>query len=217
MNWRLANSLIVLRNQVNAAYPNRNRLSDGTIGDAAHALVKSEHNPNSEGVVTAMDITHDPANGADMNVFAQSLITDPRTWYVIFNRRIWEDGAWAPYNGSNPHDKHLHISTKQNKASYDDTRVWPLKEDDLAVITIDAVVALSIATTGKQPSTAEERKYIGQPATQENLDGLITYYAQKSRIRDLEKALESAKAGVSPQQTAAEKAVEALKEALQNG
>lgn len=128
MSWRLAYSLETLRNQVNAAYPNRSRVSDGTIGDTAHQAVKSEHNPNGAGVVTAMDITHDPANGADMNQLKERLIKDPRTWYVIFNKRIWE-GSWTNYYGSNPHDKHLHISTKQTAAQYDNKSNWDIGGD----------------------------------------------------------------------------------------
>lgn len=128
MAWRLAGSLITLRDQYNAAYPNRSKASDGTLGDAAHAAVKSEHNPNAAGVVTAMDITHDPAHGADMNVLKESLIQDSRTWYVIFNRRIWERGVgWYAYNGANLHDKHLHISTMQSSNLYDDNRQWQIK------------------------------------------------------------------------------------------
>src|SRR5688572_5430698 len=110
MAWRLAKSLITLRNQINQLAPYRSTASDGTIGDSAHAAVKSEHNPNSAGVVTAMDITHDPAQGADMNALASKLISsgDDRIWYIIFNKRIWEGGSWSPYYGANDHSKHLH-------------------------------------------------------------------------------------------------------------
>src|SRR3990167_8493968 len=110
---RLANSLAVLRGQIDAAYPLRNRASDGWIGDAAHTTVKSEHNPNTEGVVTALDITHDPANRLHGGDLAEWLNDDSRTWYVIWNRKIW-DAKWLPYNGPNPHDRHVHISTKQD-------------------------------------------------------------------------------------------------------
>lgn len=127
MSWRLAKSLITLHTQVDARWPNRNKASDGTIGDSAHAAVKSEHNPNNAGVVTAIDITHDPASGADMQVLANELVAsgDTRIWYIIFNRRIWEDGSWTPYSGtSDPHTNHLHLSTNQNQYSYDDPSPW---------------------------------------------------------------------------------------------
>lgn len=86
-----------------------------------------------------------------------------------------------------PGGAHLHDELLVN-GQYVDVDKF-LKEEDVAVITTEAVVALSIATTGKQPSNAEEEKYINKPATQENLDGLITYWAGRSRLQDLEKAL----------------------------
>lgn len=130
MAWRLANSLVSLRDKVNTHYPNRSRASDGTIGDAAHSSRVSQHNPNSAGVVTAVDITHDPVNGYDGQALADRLIRDPRVWYVIFNRRIWE-GKWTPYSGSNPHDKHVHVSVKQDPANYDNSSTWNLKGEEM--------------------------------------------------------------------------------------
>lgn len=41
MAWRLAKSLVTLREQVNALSPNRSRVSDGTIGDKTEAAVKA--------------------------------------------------------------------------------------------------------------------------------------------------------------------------------
>lgn len=134
MAWRLARCLDTLRTQVNQAYPNRNKASDGTIGDSAHASTVSQHNPNSAGVVTAMDITHDPGHGADMNKLKEQLIKDSRTWYVIFNRRIWETGiGWKNYYGSNPHDKHLHISTKQTSNYYDNANKWNIGGEEMKI------------------------------------------------------------------------------------
>jgi hypothetical protein len=136
--WRVAESLRQLKRQVDAKAPGRNRLSDGTIGDAAHASRNSDHNPwvleGGEGVVTAMDITHDPSGGCDARALAESIRAsrDSRVKYIIWNRRIvssstirgalaWE---WRSYSGSNPHDKHVHISVKADKASYDSNADW---------------------------------------------------------------------------------------------
>lgn len=58
-----------------------------------------------------------------------------------------------------------------------------------AVITKEAVVALALATTGRQPSSTQDEKYINQPATQANLDGLITYWSAQSRVAALDKIL----------------------------
>ncbi|MBV9239020.1 MAG: glycoside hydrolase family 108 protein [Xanthobacteraceae bacterium] len=134
--WRVARSLEVLRNQVNAAYPGRRKEHDGTIGDAAHQPQMSDHNPwvkdGAAGVVTALDITHDPAHGVDTYAIAETLRRnrDHRIKYIISNRRIfssqlhaWE---WHPYTGANPHDRHVHISVLPDKALYDDRTPWNL-------------------------------------------------------------------------------------------
>jgi hypothetical protein len=139
-NWRVAKSLLVLRQQVNQKFPGRNKDSDGTIGDASHQTRDSDHNPwvrdGATGVVTAMDITHDPAHGCDAGVLAETIRTsrDARVKYIISNRRIANFQpiggspafAWRPYTGRNPHTQHVHISVKPEKASYDSTDNWPI-------------------------------------------------------------------------------------------
>lgn len=125
--WRLAKSLETLRAQINAAYPRRNRKSDGTIGDAAHAKRKSDHNPLANGVVTAIDITHDPANGVDCHNLARLIIQDPRVEYVIWNEHIYNaavKNAWRKYEGTNPHTKHMHISVHDTPEIYDNDAPW---------------------------------------------------------------------------------------------
>lgn len=138
--WRVAKSLLTLRTQVNTRHPNRSKASDGTIGDAAHRTRASDHNPwvtdGNMGVVTAMDITNDPAHGCDANAIAEAIRAsrDPRVKYVIWNRRIANSSAiggaapwdWRPYGGRNPHDHHVHISVKSDKPSYDSMDEWEI-------------------------------------------------------------------------------------------
>ncbi|CAL8967492.1 hypothetical protein RHODGE_RHODGE_03336 [Rhodoplanes serenus] len=132
MTWRLAASLDTLRRQIDAARPARRRDWDGTIGDAAHAARTSDHNPNSAGVVTAIDITHDPAGGVDTAALAEHLrgSRDPRIKYVISNGRIVSSTispwTWRPYTGASRHDKHVHISVMPDASAYDDARPWDL-------------------------------------------------------------------------------------------
>lgn len=138
MTWRLARALDALRAQVNTTWPDRNKASDGSIGDAAHASRSSDHNPwvrdGGVGVVTAIDITHDPRSGCDSYALAEALLKsrDRRIKYIISNRKIasGSDGpqpwVWRKYTGTNPHDHHVHISVKASKAHYDDTARWAL-------------------------------------------------------------------------------------------
>jgi len=57
MKVTLSKSAIQLREQIDDAFPDRDRKSDGWIGDARHAASKSDHNPDPKtGVVRALDI-----------------------------------------------------------------------------------------------------------------------------------------------------------------
>lgn len=131
MSWRLARALETLRAQVNAKWPNRSKSSDGSIGDTAHSARVSDHNPDSAGVVHAIDITHDPAHGFDSYAFADHLLAeqDPRLRYVISNSRIGSGpagpapGKWRRYTGLNPHNHHIHISVVTGP-SQDSTAPW---------------------------------------------------------------------------------------------
>jgi peptidoglycan hydrolase-like protein with peptidoglycan-binding domain len=128
MSWRVAASLLVLRDEMNAMAPNRSKVSDGTIGDAAHAATVSDHNPNAAGVVCAFDITHDPAHGADMGQVSEFIRTHPHPscTYLIFNRRIASAAhgwIWRIYLGSSPHTEHLHVSASHD---YDNKTAWGL-------------------------------------------------------------------------------------------
>ncbi len=147
MAWRLAGSLTALRNQINALSPNRSKISDGTIGDAAHSSRTSDHNPDAGGVVRGMDITHDPVHGIDSGGLAEALLAsrDARIKYVISNGRIASGAGgpspwiWRKYTGKNPHNHHVHISVVSGKAG-DATAPWTF---DLAVTPANAAKPVS--------------------------------------------------------------------------
>jgi hypothetical protein len=141
--WRVAKALLKLRAQVNAMAPNRNKASDGTIGDTAHCgspSSTSDHCPlirdAGVGVVAAMDITHDPSAGCDAGRLANAIHAsrDSRVKYIIWNRRIANSSpqggspawAWRHYGGRNPHNHHVHISVKPGKPRYDSESPWTL-------------------------------------------------------------------------------------------
>lgn len=143
MAWRVARSLITLRDQFDRRYPLRSRASDGTIGDAAHATRDSDHNPwYGPGIVTAADFTHDPNVGMDIDRLTDELAAsrDPRIKYIIANAWILDSRPgnnpwkWVPYKGTNEHRKHLHLSVVASPLC-DDPRPWDLpsfrQEDDM--------------------------------------------------------------------------------------
>jgi hypothetical protein len=143
-NPRPAKCLLTLRDQVDNNYPGRSTASDGMIGDLAHQKEgsASDHNPwlhdsRGVGVVTAIDITHDPAHGLVIAHLAHKLAKsrDHRIKYIITNRRILDSRpefhpwVWMPYSGADPHTGHLHLSVVTAESRYDDTRPWAALED----------------------------------------------------------------------------------------
>lgn len=130
---RLARSLVTLRSQINAAWPNRDKSTDGWLGDLAHQARHSDHNPNGAGVVTALDIDRDIAPGFNARSLAELLIAsrDNRIEYIISNRQIINSRVspwvWRPYDGENAHIEHVHISVHDEPALYDDQRPWAFR------------------------------------------------------------------------------------------
>lgn len=135
MGWRNCVNSVVTVNQVNAKWPNRDKASDGTIGDESHASRDSDHNPwvivNGQGVVRARDIDKDGVDIAWMfeemrKLAARGDIRLAGGGYLIFNRRITTPDftKWVPYYGINPHDKHGHISWSRNQSGFDSASPW---------------------------------------------------------------------------------------------
>ena len=136
MSWRVAKSLHELRGEIDARWPNRDRRSDGSIGDDAHQKSKSDHNPNEAGVVRAIDTDVDgiPADWLAEHVRQLGKGGDRRLrhgGYVIFNRRIASevDGwTWRVYDGPNPHTSHVHCSVSEDDAGYDASGGWGVED-----------------------------------------------------------------------------------------
>jgi hypothetical protein len=125
----VARAFAPLLGQLNARWPARSKASDGTLPSAAHHAA----NPNSDHERgDALDVTHDAVNGPDLDALASALLKDPRTSYVIWNRRIAnpsvESGAWRPYarttGPTDPHTTHLHLSVVHAKR--DDVAAWDI-------------------------------------------------------------------------------------------
>lgn len=126
MSYYLAPSLAVLRAEINARWPGRDRASDGWIGDARHSATTSDHNPNSRGSVNAIDVDED---GIDFAVIFDAIKRHPSARYVIYERKLYHRlRGWRAetYSGTNPHDHHFHLSINQTRAAEQDTRSWGL-------------------------------------------------------------------------------------------
>ena len=109
-----------LREQFDDSFSDRSRSSDGWIGDSKHATRKSDHNPDEQGWVRAIDISRDlsgrresdimPYLADQLRIVAKS---DKRISYIIFDgkiasaRSLWR---WRKYKGINQHRTHLHCS-----------------------------------------------------------------------------------------------------------
>ena len=123
--------------QATAHFPKRKKASDGLLPSAAHV----HQNPNSDhNSGFAVDITHDPVRGVDCAFAFIKLQSDPRVKYLIFKGKIWSiKNGNKEYTGSNPHNKHLHISIKEECGN--DTSPWfPWLPQPKAINKVKAVV-----------------------------------------------------------------------------
>ena len=117
---------VTLRDQVNSAYPDRDKRSDGWVADQRHmSSGKSDHIPNLArgAVVSAIDLDRDlhgvpkpdemPYLADQLRLLAKSKRDGGRLSYIIFDgfiaspKKSW---AWRKYVGANQHRHHMHIS-----------------------------------------------------------------------------------------------------------
>lgn len=130
-----------LRDQINKRWPDRDKASDGWIGDRAHAARLSDHNPDRNGIVHAIDIDENLGvgvlrNGRQARILADELLDyaasgvagADRVKYVVYENQIgsgtyrskwwqWRPGNWG-------HTAHIHVSF--TAAADTDGSVWPL-------------------------------------------------------------------------------------------
>jgi hypothetical protein len=142
-----ANSLVLLGHEFDVAHPGRSKLSDGCCASQQHHAQNpfSDHDDGNAG-----DYTQDPANGMISADWAEQIKDDPRVKYIIRNRQIYNASisrSWRPYTGSNPHDKHGHVSI--HPWARDDLRPW-LHDDtgDLTVMDKETKAYLDAQFTG---------------------------------------------------------------------
>ena len=111
-----------LREQFDDSFPDRDRRSDGWVGDLRHqSRSTSDHNPDKNGIVRAIDVDRDVSGTAKPDLMPDiadqirlaAKAGDKRISYIIFNGRIASSRMgwrWRKYSGINPHKHHCHIS-----------------------------------------------------------------------------------------------------------
>ena len=120
----LAASLVRLRNEVNFRWPHRDKSSDGWIGDPAHMLRTSDHNPDEKGCVHALDVDSTSVN---VDLIRKQAVKHPATAYVISNKVIYSRTNGfvpKPYTGVDPHTSHIHVSISHTAAAEAETHRW---------------------------------------------------------------------------------------------
>lgn len=151
MAWELVPPLKEGREQFDKRFPKRKKTLDGSIGNLAHAVRPSSHNPDKTGKpehadgdskdeVRAIDVDKELQDdgGVTMEDVVQFLVKMCRLgyfpWirYIIFNKRIWhrrDNFTSRAYTGSNDHSKHAHINSEFNQTSDSTTGTnWRLGE-----------------------------------------------------------------------------------------
>ncbi len=145
-------AIAVLR-QATALQPKRKKASDGLLPSAAH-IKQSPNSDHNTGL--AADLTHDPDNGIDCEEIFEKLKEDKRVSYLIFKGKIWSKEKSKlgnrRYAGSNPHNKHLHISINASSASDTSPWFWWMNQPKL----INQVKAAVAAVPVKKAYPAED-------------------------------------------------------------
>lgn len=191
-DYYLAPSLVVLRNEINESNPNRDKASDGWIGDAAHQLEISDHNPDPTSappnVVRAIDVDN---NGIDPDRLVAVAIKDRRTNYVIWNGYIWSrihNFVKRIYTGPSKHTDHVHISIRHDTGFAKDTRPWGFVSQPTQ--TEDFVMDAETSKQVRQIVQQELRTALGNPNSETDADPTHDSLADVRRdLREIKAAL----------------------------
>lgn len=159
-NWILTKGLSNLRDQVNEAFPDRDKASDGTIGDAAHQAETSSHNPDDT-AGSSPEWNGDPDSTPEVRAWdmdsdlraapatAQQVVDHIRRLpdvgnvlrYMIYNRKIYKaSNGWAAedYTGASAHTEHIHFTGAFTQAADNNTTFdYRLEEIPVALTQAD--------------------------------------------------------------------------------
>lgn len=125
----LAPSLRRLFNELDAAWPHRDRRTDGWYRDPKVGISVG-HNPGARGLVHAIDVDKDgiPPDWIIANIYKHTSVL----WYIIWNRGIWSN-TWGftrhAYTLSNPHTDHMHIEIRQTTTAENYAGGWGISSN----------------------------------------------------------------------------------------
>jgi hypothetical protein len=209
-SWILVPCLVSLREEFNRLAPSRDKASDGSIGDAAHAASSSDHNPDETGAtpyedsdsineVHAIDVDDDlNLPGWSMTRCVEIIAgrhragADDRLQNIIWDRHIisrsWGWDSWHAYTGASPHTEHAHFSARYTTAQESDTRPWGLLAEGDDMTTKAEFIswlkdgAVAAALCDALANTDNVIPKLGNPAPGTNPDGtkINTHWALTS-------------------------------------
>lgn len=159
--WFVDPGLAVLVRQLRAAYPG---ITIGTIGDASHSSRTSDHNPDPDGSVDAIDPMVGTslgftASAADKVVHALVDSRDQRIAYLIWHRQIWKASTgWRDYTREDPHTGHFHLSV--NDLHHTDHTAWDIgRKRTVEYVTFETKLPL-LSQGDSDPVTPDGTLYI---------------------------------------------------------
>jgi hypothetical protein len=189
-----------LRSDFNRIAVDRDKSSDGWIGDASHSASVSDHNPDADGVVHAIDVDEDLRTpGLTMEACVQHILkrcesgAENRLKYIIYERRIWEASrGWREraYSGPNAHDKHAHFSFSYTPKHERDTRSWDLEGVPVALTDADkdwlerkinAAAVTAAKAAARQVWQEQENITVesGKPASMQRTGSILRYVSSE--------------------------------------
>lgn len=218
MAWKLTDGLSNLRSQVNERWPNRDKASDGTIGDAAHQAETSGHNPDdtsgstpewdgdsdSTAEVRAWDMDSDlRESGTTAQMIVDHIRSLPNISsvlrYMIYNHKIYRASAgWASaaYTGASAHTEHIHFSGAYSQAADNNTSFNYRLEEVGNPVDENSIAAKIAADANAAPASGNlswgvRRSVFGYP-TGQSADGasyLNDFGALFTMVKDLKAAV----------------------------
>lgn len=133
--WRVAGSVQQFGEQIHQLRGHRISYPvDGTLGDTAHSNRVSDHNPDANGIVRAIDFFEHKPGIVDAVAETLRQARDPRLKYFIHDRRMFSSyisptgipaWTWRAYSGVNGHVSHGHLSVVADSRA-EGSHPWPM-------------------------------------------------------------------------------------------